>query len=220
MNNSDFENILATYSQKLDQASIMNLQAWALHIRTIEHVQAFRVETRLRSLAAFKKAAVGAGIVWSLLLGFLIYGNHFQNIFFSTSLSVLFLFSILAIVFYVRQIIFIKDINYGDSILSIQEKLLKLQLSTLTSFRLLWLQLPFYSTFYWSKEWMDHDPLFWIITFPVTILLTLLAFWLYRNIHFRNTDKKWFRVLMGKKEWASIIEAKTCLDEIDTFRGQ
>jgi hypothetical protein len=202
----------------MDPAYVMNLQAWALHARTIEYVQTFRAETSLRSLVAFKKTAVVIGIIWSLLLGILIYGNHFKNVFFSASLSVILLFSIVAIVVYIRQIVLIKSINYGEMVVGIQEKLLKLQVSTVNIIRLLWLQLPFYTSFFWSKEWIESDPAFWYTAFPITLVFTFLAIWIYRLINFKNTDKKWFGKLIGKKDWGSIIAARASLDEIAAFK--
>lgn len=219
MEDNEFENMWDAYSRRMDQANVMNLQAWALHVRTIEYVQTFRAENQLRSLVAFKSRAVAIGVIWSLLLGLLIYGNHFENIFFSGSLSILLLFAVVAMIVYVRQIILIKRINYGDSVVFIQEKLLKLQVSTIGIVRLLWLQLPFYTTFFWSWHWIANDDLFWFTAFPVTLIFTVLGFWLYRHISLENANEKWFKILLGKKEWTSIVVAKGYLEEIDTFKA-
>lgn len=219
MEDNELQSMWRADATKVDPAYVMNLQAWALHARTIEYVQTFKAEASLRSLVAFKKNAVIIGIIWSLLLGMLIYGNHFKNVFFSGSLSVILLFSIVAIVVYIRQIVLIKSINYGEKVVGIQEKLLKLQVSTVNIIRLLWLQLPFYTSFFWSREWIETDPAFWYTAFPITLVFTFLAIWIYRHISFKNTDKKWFGKLLGKKDWGSIIAARASLDEIATFKS-
>jgi hypothetical protein len=219
MEDNELESMWKADSGKMDPAYVMNLQTWALHARTIEYVQTFKAETRLRSLAAFKSLAVGIGIVWSLLLGVLIYGNGFKNVFFSGSLSVLLLFSVVAIIVYIRQIVWIKRINYGERVTVIQEKLLKLQVSTVGIVRLLWLQLPFYTTFFWSSQWIESDKIFWFTALPVTLVFTCLAIWIYRQISFKNIGSKWFRILIGKKEWVSITDAKAALDEIEIFKS-
>jgi hypothetical protein len=218
MEDNELQSMWKADAAKMDPAYVMNLQTWALHARTIEYVQTFRAETSLRSLVAFKRRAVVIGIIWSLLLGILIYGNHFKNVFFSGSLSVILLFSIVAIVVYTRQIVLIKSINYGEMVVGIQEKLLTLQVSTVKIIRLLWLQLPFYTTFFWSREWIETAPAFWYTAFPITLVFTFLAIWIYRHINFKNTDKKWFGKLIGKKDWGSIIAARASLDEIAAFK--
>lgn len=218
MEDNELESMWKADSRKTDPAYIMNLQAWALHARTIEYVQTFKAEARLRSLAAFKSSAVGIGLAWSLLLGILIYGNRFKNVFFSGSLSILLLFSVVAIIVYIRQIVLIKGINYGESVVAIQERLSKLQVSTVGIVRLLWLQLPFYTTFFWSRNWIESDSIFWFTALPVTLGFTFLAIWIYRQIDLKNTEKKWFRIMIGKKEWVSITDAKAALDEIADFK--
>jgi len=219
MQDSELENMWKVDSGKTDPAYIMNLQTWALHVRTIEYVQTFKAEARLRSLATFKSMAAAIGLIWSLFLGILIYGNHFKNVFFSGSLSILLLFSILSIVVYARQIILIKTIDYGEPVTAIQERLSKLQISTVGIVRLLWLQLPFYTTFFWSSQWIKSDKFFWVIALPITLAFTFLAVWIYRQLSLKNREKKWFRILVGKKEWVSITDAKTALDEIATFKS-
>jgi len=38
-------------------------------------------------------------------------------------------------------------------------------------------------------------------------------------MNLKNTEKKWFRIMLGKKEWGSITDAKAALDEIATFKA-
>jgi len=57
------------------------------------------------------------------------------------------LITAIAIVVYIKHIVIIKEINYSDSITDTQEKLAVLQSSTIGIGRILWLQLPFWSTF-------------------------------------------------------------------------
>ena len=219
MEDRELENMWKADSGKVDPAYVMNLQAWALHARTIEYVQTFKAEARLRSLAAFKSRAVLIGIVWSLVLGILIYGNGFRNVFFSGSLSLLLIFSVAAIIVYIQQIVLIKRIDYGEPVTAIQEKLLKLQVSTVGIVRVLWLQLPLYTTFFWSSGWIESDPLFWFTALPISLGFTFLAIWIYGQISFKNMGRKWFRILIGKKEWVSITDAKAALDEITAFKA-
>jgi hypothetical protein len=87
------------------------------------------------------------------------------------------------------------EIDNSETLVEVQEKTARLKASTLNSTRILFLQTPFYSTFFWNGQWMKQGPAFWHIAFPITLLLAAGSIWLYRNIDIRNADKKWFRLL-------------------------
>ena len=218
MEDIELKNIWKAYDQKIEEAKILNLQSWAVNIKTFEYLQTHKAQSKLRSLATFKLWAIVAGIVWLLFLGVLVYGNHFQNVYFTSSVIAIFFFTIIAVAVYIKQVVLINKINYSESLVNTQQKLTQLQASTINVVRVLFLQTPFYTTFFWNTDWIITDIKFWLIAFPVTLLFTFIAIWLYRNISFKNANKKWFKILMGKKEWESIIIAKKYLDEIDEFK--
>ncbi len=218
MEDIELKNIWKSYDQKIDEAKILNLQSWAVNIKTFEYLQTHKAQSKLRSLATFKIWAIVLGIFWLLFLGVLAYGNHFQNVYFTSSVIAIMLFTIIAIAVYIKQVVLINQINYSESIVTTQQKLTELQASTLNVARVLWLQMPFYTTFFWNTEWITGDIKFWLVAFPITFFFTFLAIWLYRNISLKNANKKWFKILMGKKEWESIIIAKKYLDEIEEFK--
>ncbi len=218
MNDIELKNIWKTYDQKIEEAKILNLQSWAVNIKTFEYLQTHKAATILGSLSRYKKVAVILGLLWAFFLGILVYGNHFKNVYFTVSVLAIFIFTIIAIAAYVKQIILIGRINYGNSLTDTQEKLTRLKASTIKSIRVIWLQLPFYTTFFWNTEWMKSDIKFWLITFPVTLIFTFFAIWLYKNISLKNAEKKWLKMLLGNKEWTSLINAKKYLDEIEEFK--
>ena len=218
MEDIELKNIWKAYDQKLEEAKILNLQSWAVNIKTFEYLQTHKAQAKLNSLSAFKKWAVAIGVIWVLFLGILTWGNHFKNVYFTISVIILLLFSVIAIAVYIKHIILISQINYNESIVDAQKKLTGLQASTINVTRILWLQMPFYTTFFWNTLWISSDIKFWLVAFPITLFFTFLAIWLYKNITIKNADKKWFKILLGDKEWTSIISAKNYLDEIDEFK--
>lgn len=219
MEDAELKKMWEQSSQQLEQARVLNLQSWAVSAKTFEYVQKHKAESKLNRLSAFKKWMIALGVLWSLFLVFLLIGDWFKHIYFSVSVAVLALFNIYAVYAYIKQVALIAQISYDDSIIETQEKLTSLQASTINVVRILFLQSPFYTTFYWNTEWMQTDIKFWIITFPVFLLILAGSLWLYRNISFKNADKKWFRLLMGTREWRSIIDAKNYLEEIDEFKN-
>ncbi len=218
MEDIELKNMWKAYEQKIDEAKILNLQSWAVNIKTFEYLQTHKAQSKLKSLSIFKRWAVVLGILWVVFLAVLAYGNHFLNPYFTISVIILMLFSIIAIAIYIKHILLIQQINYSESIIDVQKKLAELQSSTINGLRILWLQLPFYTTFFWSTKWMMSDIKFWLIAFPITLFFTLLAIWLYKNITLKNVNKKWLKILLGNKEWTSIIKAKEYMNEIEEFK--
>src|ERR1700722_13210170 len=154
MEDIKLEEMWKAYSQEMANSKILNMQSWAVNIKTFEYLQMHKAQSKLRSLSNFKKGAVLLGILWVLLLGTLVYSNDFKNAFFSISVLMIMIFSIIAIVVYIKHIVLINQINYTESIIEAQKKLAELQASTINIVRILWLQLPFYTTFCWNRQWI------------------------------------------------------------------
>ncbi|MBK6380752.1 MAG: hypothetical protein IPF72_14095 [Chitinophagaceae bacterium] len=93
-------------------------------------------------MARLKLVAVILGILWTLFLGVLVYGNQLQNIYFTVSVGMIMLITIAAIAIYIKHIVLIKELDYSQSITDTQKKLAKLQASTFNN-RFILLQTPF-----------------------------------------------------------------------------
>ncbi len=218
MEDVELKKMWNSLNQNIDEAKILNLQSWAVNVKAFEYLQTHKAQSKLKSLSSLKKWAVALGILWLLFLGILLYGNHFKNFYFSFSVLMLIFFSVTAIVVYIKHIVLINKINYSENVVEVQKKLTELQSSTINIVRILWLQIPFYTTFFWSSTWINGDYKFWLTAFPITLFFTFLSFWLYKNISLKNVDKKWFKILLGK-EWTSIWSAKEYLNEIEKFKN-
>jgi hypothetical protein len=203
-------------NKKLEEAKAFNLQSWAVNTQTIQYLQTHKAGRRLGALSVIRKLGVVIGGIWVFFLGALVYGNGFRNPFFSGSLAMIMLFSLLAIGIYIRHIVQIRRISLGGNIVDVQRRLSELKISTINIHRVLWLQMPFYSTFFWSMDWIRQDVKFWWIALPVTLLLTCLSVWIFRNVSPENLDSSWCRALLGT-ELQPLLEAKEYLDEIEEF---
>lgn len=217
MEDIELKSIWKTMNKNLEDAKTLNLKSWELNLKTFEHLQNHKAHSKLKLLTSIKKWTVVLGILWVFVLGILVYGNHFKNLYFTFSLVMLMSFSIAAIVAYTKHIILIQKINFSESVVEAQKKLTKLQASTIKINRLLWLQMPFYTTLFWSSNWITSDYTFWFTAFPITVVFSVLAIWLYKNITLENVDKKWFKLLLNK-EWSTVSSAKKYLNEIETFK--
>ena len=219
MEDIELKSIWEAYDRKIEESRILNLQSWALNFRAFAALQQHKAEQTLNALAGFKIRAAIIGVVWTLFLGLLVYSNQFSNGYFTVSISILFLFNVAAVIIYLRQFIMIKQVNYGNSITDTQQQLSRLESSTV-GLRFLWLQTPFYSTFFWSSQWIDYSSIkFWLIPFPIALLFSLLGVYVYRMCTPENMHLKWVRkLMMAGPEYKSVLKARAFLDEITEFR--
>jgi hypothetical protein len=220
MEDIELNNIWQSYDRKIEEARLLNLQSWALNLRCFENLQIRKAQSKLHSLYRFKTFAVVLGVVWVLFLGLLVSVNHFRNVFFSVSVTMITLFSIFAIAAYIKHIVLINQLNYSESITDMQKKLAGLQLSTINTTRIVWLQLPFYTTWFWSNQFIiDTGTRFWLIVLPVTLLFCVAAIFLFKNITTKNMHKKWVRALMmAGPEYKSVIKAREFIGQIEEFK--
>jgi hypothetical protein len=207
-------NLWKAQEKKLDRTMRINLFL-------LESMQKQKAQSKLKGLARLKTGTVILGIAYILLLGLLIYGNQFKNIYFSISLVAILLFNVLAVGIYIQHISLIRHIDYSQSITNAQEKLSRLQASTFNT-RFLFLQTPFYATWFWSTPMIEGSLIkFWLISAPIALFFTLLAIWLYRNLKPENMHKKWVRTfIQSNPEHKSVMEAQKFLNEIEVFKTQ
>lgn len=219
MEDAELKDLLESYNHKLEEARVLNLQSWVLNFQCFESIQTRKAKSKLKSLLAIKIVGIILGLVWVLFLGFLIYYSLvFSKIFFVISVGMILLFSLIAIIVYIKHIILINKIIKSDSVIKTQEEIARLQLSTINIVKILFLQTPFYCTFSWSFQWIENDPAsFWLISFPITLAFTAASIWLYKNISYKNVNKKWFKILF-RSEWTLLAKANTFLTEIENFK--
>jgi hypothetical protein len=222
MEDLELKNIWKEYDRKIEEAKILNLQSWVLNLQSFEYLQTQKAKSKLNALSSFKKWMIFLGIVWILFLVLLFVNSLWlSKVFFAASVGIILLFNFFAVIIYIKHTLLINEIDNSESLLETQQKIGELQASTLKSTRILFLQTPFYSTFFWSSQWISHSPQsFWVIAFPITLLLTILSVCLYRSLTFKNVNKKWFKALLGGKEWTSITKALNLLNEINEYKNE
>lgn len=213
MNEIEMRSIWDAYDKKLEKSLKINF-------KLLEGLQVTKAKSKLNALLSIKITGVVFGVLWVLFLGVLVGGNHFKNVYFSMSVLILMIFSIIGIATYIRHMVLISQVDYAESIANSQSKLAELQLSTIRVTGFLWLQLPFYTTFFWNNEWVSSGDLgFWLIALPVTILFTAMAIWLYKSIKPENLHKNWVKKLLAVgMEYKYAIEAGEFLNEIEEFK--
>ena len=212
MEDITLKNLWKAQEEKLDRTMKLNLFM-------LESMQKQKAQSKLNGLARLKLVAVILGIIWSLFLGMLIYGNQFQNIYFTVSVGMIMLITVAAVAAYIRHIVLIKELDYSQSITDTQKKLTKLQASTFSS-RFILLQTPFYTTWFWSTDMIQASVIkFCLISVPITLLFTILTIWLYKNLTPLKMHKKWVSYLVkNDPEHVPVLQAQKFLNDIEEFK--
>jgi hypothetical protein len=194
--------------------------------QSIETIQIKKAKSKLRSLLFPKIIGIVLGLGWISFMFMLIYfcviytSMSVGKFFFMGSISMILLSTSFAVFLYVKDIFTVIQIDNSDSVTITQRKLATLQFSIMKSVRIIWLQLPFYTTWYLNYELIVHGSIiFWIVQIFFTGLSTWLAIWLFRNLNYRNLNKNRVRNFMRGYGFYSVIQALDFIKEIDNFKN-
>jgi hypothetical protein len=215
MEDTEIINLWKSYDKKLEE----NLH---LNIKNTEDITKMKVKSFLLSMRPIKIFAILVGIAWVGFVDILIF-NLFTiaNPFFLISGIIQVLLTKMAIGIYLYQLILIHQVDISSSILETQTKLAGLKSTTLWVARLLFLQLPVWTIFYWNTSMLSNGNIWlYMLQFSITASLTYLAIWLFINIKFENRNKKWFRLIFSGIEWNPMIKSMELLSQIKDFRTE
>ena len=213
MEDIEIINLWKSYDKKLEENLLLNR-------KNVEDITKMKVQSLLASMKLLKVFTILIGIIWVGFLDVLIINLfHIASPFFLISAGILVLLNKLAIGLYLYQLILIHHVDISEPILATQDKLVRLKSTTLLVARLLFLQLPLWTTFYWNESMLENGNIvLLILQIVVTLLFTFAAVWLFRNIKYENRDKKWFRLIFNGKEWSPVIKSMELLSQIDEYR--
>lgn len=222
MNDHQLQELLQRYESTLAEARILNAQSWALQLELFSDTRRRKAAGSLKQLVRLKLVAVLAGICWVCALCSIAWLSGSRNPWFTVSVLSIALFSAYAIVQYLVHIVRIRQLDFDASVTDAQQKLAKLQASTIRCTGILWLQLPFYATWFWSDRWIANSPVsFYAIALPIALILAAVAIWLYRSIRSGNLHRNWVRrLMMAGNEYSNLVAASEFLEEISDFRKE
>jgi hypothetical protein len=219
MNENELKLLWQSSNEKLEHCLQVNK-------KNADEITKLKAQNVLASMKPIKIFTLFVGIIWVVSGGIIVtnlfvYAYHKVSLFFLYSAAVQLLLTAVAIGIYLYQLIMISNINIFDSVITTQKKLSYLQSSTLWSAKILFLQLPFWTTFYLSKEMIVSGNIAYILVNGFFILLFVYsAIWLFTNIKYSNRDKKWFQWIFRGKEWQPILQSMELLNQIDNYQQQ
>ncbi len=222
MQDKELDELLNAYNHKLEEARLLNLQSWVLNLQNYTYQQKQKANNKLSKLTLQKKILVALGIIYGLGLLFLAVNSMtYQKIFFCICTAAIGIITLYAVVVYIQQLYWIQKFSNEENIVEAQEKLVKLQDSTISVTRILFLQTPFYCLFFVSPAMIAGSPAaFFFVTLPIALVFAFASLWLYRNIDLKNASKKWFSLLFGSSEWTHLVQSQRFLDDIEEFKKE
>jgi hypothetical protein len=219
MNENELKSLWQSANEKLERSLQVSQ-------KNTDEIMRLKAQNVLGSMKPIKIFTLFVGIIWVLFGGTIVtnlfvYAYDKVSLFFLYSAAVQLLLTALAIGIYLYQLIMISNVNISDSVITAQKKLSYLKSSTLWSAKILFLQLPFWTTFYLSKEMIVSGNIAYIlINGFFTLLFAYLAIWLFFNIKYENRNKKWFQWIFRGREWQPILQAMEWLNQIDNYQQQ
>lgn len=219
MNEKELKLLWQSSNEKLERSLQVNK-------KNTDEITKLKVQNVLGSMKPIKIFTLFVGIIWVLFGGIIvtnlfIYAYDKVSLFFLYSAAVQLLLTAVAIGIYLYQLIMISNVNISDSVITTQKKISYLKGSTIWSAKILFLQLPFWTTFYLSKEMIVSGNIAYILVNGFfTLLFVYLAIWLFFNIKYENRNKKWFQWIFRGKEWQPILQSMELLNQIDNYQQQ
>ena len=195
-------------SQKSDNTSLDKLTK-----RNVSHF--------LSSMKPIKIFTLLVGLLWVFSIGYVLIKltiNAYDQVslYFLYSAYFQVMLTAVAVILYIIQLSTLYSIDFDKPVIILQKKLINLKISTLNITRILMLQLPFWTTFYWNEGMFKNGTLaLFIIQGTVTISFTYLSLWLFFHLKFENADKWWFKLLLQGKEWEPLITSINILNDME-----
>jgi hypothetical protein len=219
MDELELKKLWQTTNDKLEENFV-------IYKKNTDDITQMKVHNLLGSMKPIKLFTLLFGILWvgiGVIALSSIFVNSYSeaNKFFLFSASIQVGLTAMALFVYLYQLITIYQVDITDPILITQEKLSNLKISTLWVTRILFLQLPIWTTFWWNETMLtDWGILQWIVTLFFTLSFTVIAIWLFFNIKYENRNKKWFQFIFSGKEWTPLMKSMELLDKIKEFKTE
>lgn len=189
-----------------------------------DDIMRIKVHGILGSMKPIKIFTVLVGLLWvgvGLIFLMYIYANAFSeaNKFFLFSATVQVLLTAISLIIYLYQLTKIYQVETSSPIIQTQKKLAQLKVSTLWVTRILFLQLPVWTIFWWTDSMLANwSTMQWIIPIFFTVLFSFIALWLFFNIKYENRNKKWFQLIFSRNEWTPIMKSIELLEQVDDYK--
>jgi hypothetical protein len=213
MSTDEFQQLWKAYDKKLQRSLQLNQQL-------LEDIQFRKVRVSFNWQIVFKLMMIALGIGWNIIMGSLLW-KYRSNPVFLVSAGLIILFTSYGIGGYVLQLLLMLQINLSKSILATQKQLAQLEAVIVRTLRVSVLQTPVWPFLFVPKMLpAGTAPMYWVIEGTVTVLLALLAIWVYRRITVKNAGQGWVKKVVDNEGGKSITRARAFIKEIEEYQRE
>ena len=179
--------------QKLDkQISRLYRPKWTSVLIGVPYTILLIVITIIASIANAYLVAIGFGAI-SLIMAILL-GNYFYKLY------------------------LISEIRNSDEVLSTQQQLSKLRISSFNSLNFAVFQLPFWSICWISIEALKESPLVYGgMNLLVFLILAYISYWLFQKFSYNQKESKVRNFFLSGSEWEPILKSTEILEQIKEY---
>ncbi|HMS98246.1 MAG TPA: hypothetical protein PKA12_05845 [Saprospiraceae bacterium] len=181
-----------------------------------KEVQTLKLQQLFSSMRPIKIFTLVVGLLWVVFVDSILvatYGIASPYFFWSALLQSA--ITKVAIGVYLYQLILLYQTDVSHAVSAVQQRIAHLTVSTLWVSRILFLQLPLWTTFWWTESFINEiSPLAKSLLFSTVILFAAVALGLFINIRIKNREKPWFRWIFRGREWDPLVKAQEVLEEL------
>jgi len=219
INEIELKKLWQTTNEKLEESIVLNRE-------NADEISKMKVHNFLSSMKPIKIFTLLVGVLWVGIAGTVVI-NLFISTFYSVNLFFLFSAAIqigltaIALYIYIYQLVTINQVDLSEPILKTQKRITNLKTSSLWVTRILFLQLPVWTTFHLNASMLESGNwMLWIFQSIITLSFTYIAIWLFFNIKYENKDKKWFKLIFNGKEWTPLMKAMELSEQIEDYKDK
>lgn len=212
MENIELQNIWKSYDEKIDSVLVLNRE---IALRQSKQ----RLNKQISRLYRPKWAAVFIGIPYAFfLIVITIIAVITKAYFVAIGFGGISLITVIQLLTYFYQLNLIRTVGYNEEILSTQEQLSKLRISSFKSLNLIVFQLPFWSICWISWDALKESPfIYGGINVLIFAVLCFIAYWLYQKISYKNKTSTIRDFFLSGNEWNPILKSEKILEQIKEF---
>jgi len=217
MEDMDIITMWKTQNEKIEQSL-------AINNHVLKEIISGKAQSALSHLKRLKITLLFFGILYLIFLcGLISFAvTHYSQAwnYFIISVGAIFAINAIAVATYAKHLVWLNQINYDGSIAQIQQRLSGLQSSIIKHSRIMYLQTPFFTTFYLSSNWFPQNACWPFIFFHAvfTVAAIYSTIWIYKHMTLENIDHKIIKSLLSGSGRETVKKAMDFYKEIEDFK--
>ena len=201
-------------------------RALAINKKLLLEVLNQKAQSAISSLRKGKVFGIVIAVIYLIILGLILFyalTNYSSNLnYFIVSFGIIFIINIKALYDYIKHLIWTSSIDYDGNVTEIQQKLSKLQLSIIKHVRIMFLQFPFWTTFYLGSSWFPSQVNWIYIVFQIAVTgsFAFISYWAFKNLTLENIDNKLVSHILSGSGGKQTKRALAFYKEIEAFKAE